>query len=430
MEFIIRFTVNLFDLGIFWYYFHCFKEMKRVPKGLFAAFLVVMAAIWATVNGLDNPYLNLLTLVSILFLTTFFFEAKMWSRIANIIIFVGAGILFEPIGLLLLQAMNYTSEADGIYKYYFVVALCSFIRGNVLYLLSKLVSKKGVRLSKFPKEIIAVLVMVFGFAVLNCCFIIILSLESGNPKSLIMCISILVSIVLTYYFMLYMMERFNYLMRKQHEDEMYREEMFYKETYYVEVEKRDEYVQNLKHDLKNKLFELHYLTEKGDMKALAGQIGGLCQELEQIDENSYADNPIVDSVLRIKFGMAKSEGIEIDPLIRIPKQMQLEHGDIGVLYGNLLDNAIEACRKVPEGKRFIRLENKYLSGKLLLMITNSKTKEKNESLKTTKKDTYSHGRGIQSVRRVVEKYNGTAGFTDKGEVFEVSVILYGIELQK
>lgn len=33
MEFIIRFMVNLFDLGIFWYYFHCFKQMKKVPKG-------------------------------------------------------------------------------------------------------------------------------------------------------------------------------------------------------------------------------------------------------------------------------------------------------------------------------------------------------------------------------------------------------------
>ena len=98
------------------------------------------------------------------------------------------------------------------------------------------------------------------------------------------------------------------------------------------------------------------------------------------------------------------------------------------VYGNLLDNAIEACRKVPEGKRFIRLENKYQSGKLLLVITNSKTMEKNENLKTTKKDSYSHGRGILSVQRVADKYNGTAGFTDKGEVFEASVMLYGIEV--
>lgn len=97
MEFIIRFMVNLFDLGIFWYYFHCFKQMKKVPKGLFVAYLVTMAAIWAATSGLENPYLNLITLLSILLLTTFFFVSKMWLRIVNIVIFVGTGILFELI---------------------------------------------------------------------------------------------------------------------------------------------------------------------------------------------------------------------------------------------------------------------------------------------------------------------------------------------
>lgn len=90
MEFIIRFAVNLFDLGIFWYYLRSFKKMKRVPMAAFAVYLVIMAAIWATVNSLEKPYLNLLTLVLILLLTTLFFQAKMWSRIANIVIFIGA----------------------------------------------------------------------------------------------------------------------------------------------------------------------------------------------------------------------------------------------------------------------------------------------------------------------------------------------------
>lgn len=66
MEFIIRFAVNLFDLGIFWYYLRSFKKMKRVPMAAFAVYLVIMAAIWATVNSLEKPYLNLLTLVLIL----------------------------------------------------------------------------------------------------------------------------------------------------------------------------------------------------------------------------------------------------------------------------------------------------------------------------------------------------------------------------
>lgn len=57
----------------------------------------------------------------------------------------------------------------------------------------------------------------------------------------------------------------------------------------------------------------------------------MCQELGKIDERIYTDNPIVDSVLRIKFGLAKSEGIEIDTAIHISRQVQLERGDISVL---------------------------------------------------------------------------------------------------
>ena len=83
-------------------------------------------------------------------------------------------------------------------------------------------------------------------------------------------------------------------------------------------------------------------------------------------KSSIPDNPIVDSVLRIKFGRAKARGIKVETSIRIPKQMQLDHGDIGVLYGNLVDNAVEACSKVPEGQRFVKIENKYQSGILLL----------------------------------------------------------------
>lgn len=110
--------------------------------------------------------------------------------------------------------------------------------------------------------------------------------------------------------------------------------------------------------------------------------------------------------------------------------MQLDHGDIGVLYGNLVDNAVEACSKVPEGQRFVKIENKYQSGILLLVITNSKTGKKNKSLKTTKKDNIRHGHGVQGVRKVVEKYNGTVSFTDKGDIFEVSAMLYGIEVKE
>lgn len=385
-----------------------------------------MAAAWAKVDVGKNPYLNLLVLASILSLVTLFFEGKAGSKVASVIIFIGTGIVIEPVGMLLLYALHYISGKSSVYLYYLVTAFCAFIRGNVIILLCRIISRKNLNLMKLPKEIVGVLVLVFAFAVMNCCFITILSIETDSVKSKLMCISVIGSIILTYYFMLYMIERFSFIARQQHEDELYIEEMRHKEIYYAEMEKRNEYVQKLKHDLKNKLFGLYHLIVAGDTGTLLEQIQIFCKELEQIDADSYTANPSVDTVLRIKLGMAKTEGIRVDFQILIPKHLQIDYGDVGVLYGNLLDNAIEASRKVPEKERFISVENKYQSGKLLLVITNRKENRKNKRLRTTKNDTDSHGHGIASVRRVVEKYNGVIQFKDNGTTFEASVMLYEI----
>ncbi|MBQ4522875.1 MAG: GHKL domain-containing protein [Lachnospiraceae bacterium] len=431
MELIIQFVINLCDLAIFWYYLNTFRKKKNnISKKLSVSLIVILALIWAGINTLGYPSANLLTLVVNLCILSILFEGSKWSKIISIIIFMGVGILAELIGLILLHTINYDLNTGEKSIYYFTALLVTFIRGNIIYFACKLCSSKKVNLEKFPKEIVAGLILIFGFSVINCCFIINLTVESRSQRSLFMCISLIVSIVLTYCFMIYMMDRFNILLRKRHEDELYRNEMYYKEVYYSELEKRNEYVQNLKHDLKNKLYGLVYFVKKRDMDQLSEQISVIYEELGKIDATSYCANPVVDSVLRIKMGVAKAAGIETNVNIRIPNKIELDYGDIGVLYGNLLDNAIEACMKLPEEDRFIRVENKIVEGNMLLIIQNTKVSEKNEELLTTKEDKYSHGRGINSVRRVIEKYNGNISFIDRGEGFEVIATIYGVDIDE
>ena len=193
MEYVIRFAISLFDLAVFMYYFHSNKKMKPVSKVWILAGFTIAAIIWTFVSSIKNPYLNLATLLIVLILLSFYYISGMWTRIINIVTFMGIGMLFEPVALLLLHAMNF--HMGESYKYYFVMVICSFVRGNVMYILSKLISKKGMQIADFPKEILGVLVMVFAFTVLNCCFVILLSLEAGSEKSLLMCASIVISIV-------------------------------------------------------------------------------------------------------------------------------------------------------------------------------------------------------------------------------------------
>lgn len=92
--------------------------------------------------------------------------------------------------------------------------------------------------------------------------------------------------------------------------------------------KQNKEVQKLKHDMKHKLHELYHLVENSDGQELSEKIGAMGMEFEQIDENQYSDNPIVDSVLRIKFGRAKARarGIKVETSIRIQSRCSLITG--------------------------------------------------------------------------------------------------------
>ena len=128
MEYVIRFAISLFDLAVFMYYFHSNKKMKPVSKVWIWAGFTIAAVIWTFVSSIKNPYLNLATLLIVLILLSFYYESGMWTRIINIVTFMGIGMLFEPVALLLLHAMNF--HVGESYKYYFVMVICSFVRGK------------------------------------------------------------------------------------------------------------------------------------------------------------------------------------------------------------------------------------------------------------------------------------------------------------
>ncbi|MDE5823632.1 MAG: GHKL domain-containing protein [Lachnospiraceae bacterium] len=104
------------------------------------------------------------------------------------------------------------------------------------------------------------------------------------------------------------------------------------------------------------------------------------------------------------------------------------------MFGNLLDNALEACMEVEEGKRYVTLDASYKKEVLMISVTNPYRGErrKNRAGKyvTTKKDRRSHGLGLSSVEQATEAYRGQVDADGQGGVFRVSVVMYGGEGEK
>ena len=98
--------------------------------------------------------------------------------------------------------------------------------------------------------------------------------------------------------------------------------------------------------------------------------------------------------------------------------------DLAILFGNLLDNAIEAVK--PQENKIIEIKfsiyNDYCNILFSNPITDSVLKN-NPSLSTTKSKSSKHGFGLKSVRSIVDKYSGIFDAYEEGSKFNIQISL-------
>ncbi len=80
--------------------------------------------------------------------------------------------------------------------------------------------------------------------------------------------------------------------------------------------------------------------------------------------------------------------------------------DISTLFGNALDNAIEACEKLPQGQRLVTVKTGRVRDMLLILVENTMDPQAPAHARTTKGDTFRHGYGLANPRRTAEGYGG------------------------
>lgn len=199
-----------------------------------------------------------------------------------------------------------------------------------------------------------------------------------------------------------------------------------RESLYLEIRR-------MRHDMKNHLSGLHGMISAGEIH----QAGIYIQEMlddgvgERIAEISRSGNIVVDSLINHKYSLSQKNGIHFDANIFVPSSLPFQSGHLVIILGNLLENAMEACQKLPQTERYIKLEISYVKKMLQICICNSCLKERRRDSKgkymTTKPDTLYHGIGLSSVEQAVAYYNGEVVIKDTSGQFQVTVVMYGQE---
>ncbi|MBQ4530902.1 MAG: GHKL domain-containing protein [Lachnospiraceae bacterium] len=165
-------------------------------------------------------------------------------------------------------------------------------------------------------------------------------------------------------------------------------------------------IKSLRHDMKHHMNELKILARKGDTSGIESYIDDMTEYIKNPDEIIASGNQEIDSVLNYMLKKAKQKLKEVKIDIKIPEKMSHSF-DINIIFGNLLENAIEASEKTEEKKLYI---SAYLKqGVFKVEVHNScqgKIKKGIQGYLSTKRDSNNHGNGLKSVKKIVEKYNG------------------------
>lgn len=133
----------------------------------------------------------------------------------------------------------------------------------------------------------------------------------------------------------------------------------------------------------------------------------------------------IDLVLDYKMEVAEQYGISVKLNLNI-YCCPLDADDMCILMGNLMDNAIEANKTVNEKYRKIHVSMRTVNNMFLLVIKNpyeEKRRIRGGKYMTTKDNRENHGLGLDSVKLIVDKYNGLFEIFDDGSNFEVAITL-------
>jgi two-component system sensor histidine kinase AgrC len=179
-----------------------------------------------------------------------------------------------------------------------------------------------------------------------------------------------------------------------------------------------------RHDYHNHIQTL--LALSGDEEKTKEYLLKLNEDLTQVDTVLKTGNVMVDAILNSKLSLIKSKGIAVRAKAVVPPELTVSEIDLCVMIGNLLDNAMEACLRQPEGEDcFIRIFLGILKNQLYLSVSNSVGGEIRKSGKRyiSSKNSETHGFGLMRVDRIAAKYNGYVNRQNEDGVFATEILL-------
>lgn len=190
-----------------------------------------------------------------------------------------------------------------------------------------------------------------------------------------------------------------------------------------EIQNMYKQVRGWRHDYRNHIQNMQIQLRDENYFELSNYLTELAGDLEMVDTVIKTGNVMADAILNSKLTVAEKLNIKCNVKVNIPQNIPLSDIELCSILGNLLDNATEACSKIPENLRYLRLYISTFKNQLYLSVQNSSpavNKSKNLYISTKRGE---HGFGIFRIDRIAKKYNGFVNRQNEQGVFATELMI-------
>lgn len=395
------------------------NKRDNAPDWLhFAGVAAITAMIVLSNNLFKHDVGNAVGMIVSIFLVSFIYRGKVVFRLILSVLAVAITGLTEIIILYILAFVMGVSATD------IVNSEITRLLGGVLskiagYIVVKIICLRGNSFAHHTSTYWAMFFVIFLSPMLT--IFAFFQLSYNNPNEDVYNLAAVSSIVLLFSscLALYLYE----LMLKQADEIRNKnvlEELVKSQTKHIdEVLLNQKRLKKFRHDIKNHCVALKGYFIKNDTEGGLNYLEFMNKTITPYTEAIDTGNITLDAILNSKKALAESKDINFDINIRVPENINVSPEDVCIIFGNALDNAIEANEKLPAQDRYIKLSLVY-DNALFCKIENACIASRKFGFITTKRDKSNHGFGIENIKTALNKYKSVFNINQNKNKFTLT----------
>lgn len=410
---IVYLASNLFCTYIFYRFMGLFFDRADVDSRYeIAAFLGYYIINSTAYIYLSNPFINLISSIGMFYLITYLYKGRIRTRLIATLFTYTTAMLVDSLVYNTINGLLEDSITGGILS----------VPSNLLLFMIVLIFEKLFNRNSDQEvnvyQIVAIIAVPAGSV-----SIIVVLFVFGYVEIPTVIVSIILLVINFITFYLYD-ELLKHYANKYEKEILSQQNRAYRNQFEL-INGAQKNIEMFKHDMNNHIIAIRNLVSDDSEEELTNYLDSLSGSM--VIENEYicSGNRYVDSILNYKISEAMKEGIEVDINVMIPEEINIKPFDLSVVLGNLFDNAVEAVRNL--SKKMVRIDMKMDRSVLYIGTSNPYAGEIMKSktgIRSTKKDTSSHGFGLKSIENSINKYNGIMDIDYSDNIFEVTVLMY------